>query len=128
KADDVGLAMARRGGVTRRLGIGVVRVMPGFMRVLTAVGTAAMIWVGGNIVIHGFGALGWHAPVDWIAPRAEAVAAAMPAVAGAARWATTAALDGVFGLALGLLLLPLGERVLAPLWARITGGKGEAAH
>lgn len=128
KADDVGLAMARRGGATRRLGIGVVRVMPGFMRALTAVGTAAMIWVGGNIVIHGLGALGWHAPADWIGARADAVAAMPTVVAGAARWATTAALDGVFGLALGLLLLPLVAQVLAPLWSRLTGGKGKPAH
>ena len=127
KADDVGLAMARRGGATRRLGYGIVRVMPGFMRGLTVVGTAAMIWVGGNIVIHGLGELGWHAPADWIVARADMAAAALPGMAGAARWLTVAALNGVFGLALGLLLLPVGTRILSPLWSRLAG-KREAAH
>ncbi len=127
KADDVGLAMARRGGPAGRLGHGIVRVMPGFMRVLTVVGTAAMIWVGGSIIIHGIGELGWHAPADWIAARADAVAGAVPDMPAAARWITTAALDGLFGLALGLLLLPVGARIVAPLWARISGN-GAAAH
>lgn len=127
KADDIGLAMARRGGMAGPLGHGIVRVMPGFMRMLAAVGTAAMIWVGGSIIIHGIGELGWHAPADWIAARAEAVAAALPGAKTTARWITTAALDGVAGLGLGLVLLPVGERIIGPLWARVSG-KGATAH
>ena len=48
KADDVGLALANNGrlGLTRALGRGMVKVMPGFMKLLTIVGTAAMLWVG----------------------------------------------------------------------------------
>src|SRR6056297_1779594 len=54
KADDVGLHMAERGrfGLTRRLGEGIVRAMPGFLKLLTIVGTAAMLWVGGAIILH----------------------------------------------------------------------------
>ena len=54
KADDVGLALAR--GTThigRALGRGIVRGMPALLKVLSVVGTAAMIWVGGGIVLHG---------------------------------------------------------------------------
>ena len=59
KADDVGLALARNdnasflGGMGRALGRGLVQGMPVFLTLLSAVGTAAMIWVGGGIVLHG---------------------------------------------------------------------------
>ena len=66
KMDDIGLHMARRGrfAPTRALGRGLVRGMPPFMRVLSAVGTAAMLWVGGSIVTHGLEVLGW----GWLGP------------------------------------------------------------
>jgi len=59
KADDVGVALARNDGTSvigsagRVLGRGLVRGMPSFLTVLSVVGTAAMIWVGGGIVLHG---------------------------------------------------------------------------
>ncbi|MDO5643505.1 MAG: DUF808 domain-containing protein, partial [Paracoccus sp. (in: a-proteobacteria)] len=87
KADDLGLAMARRErGPRAAIGRGIVRAMPGVMRVLTVVGTAAMIWVGGNIIIHGLHELGWHAPYEWIATRADAAAAMIAQAAGFIRW------------------------------------------
>jgi hypothetical protein len=123
KADDVGLWMARgRLGLARALGRGIVRVMPGFMRALTIVGTAAMIWVGGNIVVHGLHDLGWHAPYEFIHHGAEAAAHALPQAAALADWAVTAALDGVFGLALGLALIPVAMFAVNPVIARMKGG------
>ena len=55
KADDVGLALARstRLGDGRAVGRGIVRSMPVLLKVLSVVGTSAMIWVGGGIVLHG---------------------------------------------------------------------------
>jgi uncharacterized protein len=127
KADDLGLVMALRGrlGLTRALGRGIVAGMPGFLRVLTWVGTAAMLWVGGSIIVHGleemgFGWLGHHIH-DW----AVATAAAAPAQASAAvEWLATAAMDGVLGVALGLALVPVVTRGLAPLMARLGGRFG----
>ena len=129
KMDDIGLHLAARGRLapTRALGRGLVLAMPKIMGVLSAVGTAAMLWVGGSIVIHGleengFGWLGHHIH-DW----AAAVAHAVPAgVAGLAEWAAKAGMDGVFGLALGLVLIPLATRVIGPVAARLTGKA--AAH
>ncbi|MDO5606688.1 MAG: DUF808 domain-containing protein [Paracoccus sp. (in: a-proteobacteria)] len=121
KADDIGLHMAGRGGAQAAIGRGIVRVMPGFMRALTVVGTAAMIWVGGNIVIHGLHELGMHQPYGWISAQAEAAAAAIPQAAGFLRWLVTAALDGVFGLVLGMALIPVVARIISPLWGGITG-------
>lgn len=123
KADDFGLRLAQVGGpVSAPVGRGIVKAMPAFMRVLTIVGTAAMIWVGGNIVIHGLHQLGLEQPYGWISQTALAASAAVaPMVAGAVKWAVTAGLDGVFGLILGLALLPVVTRVINPVIARFRG-------
>jgi hypothetical protein len=129
KADDFGLWLARVGrtGFGRALGRGIVAFMPGFMKALMVVGTAAMIWVGGSIVVHGVAELGWHGPYDWIHHQAEAAAAALPQAGGFVAWAVTAFFDGVVGLALGFVLIPLVSFLINPLIARLTGKKG-AAH
>jgi predicted DNA repair protein MutK len=118
KADDLGLMMSRRGrlGLTRALGRGIVRGMPGFMAVLSAVGTAAMIWVGGSIVVHGLGQIGFPWPEHAIHDAAEAAAHAVPQAAGLVTWLVTATLDGILGLVLGLLLIPLAQFVIVPVW------------
>lgn len=117
KADDVGLWLARVGrlAATRALGRGIVQIMPKFLTLLMAVGTAAMIWVGGSILLHGMGELGWHAPYDWIHHQAVAAALLVPSAAGIVEWAVTAFFDGVFGLAVGVILLPVVARVIDPL-------------
>ena len=116
KADDVGLAMAARGrlGVTRALGQGIVKVMPHFMTTLTVVGTAAMLWVGGSIIVHALAEMGWHGPEDVIYGAGKAVGTVLNS--GFADWFTKAAIDGVLGLGLGMLLIPVGERVVTPVW------------
>ena len=116
KADDAGLHLAtQRSGLLAATGRGIVRFMPGFMSVLTVVGTAAMIWVGGQIIIHGLHELGWHAPYDWIRQMAEAAAIALPQMPGVANWVTTAFFDGIFGLLLGLALIPLVKHLVNPV-------------
>jgi hypothetical protein len=40
-------------------------------------------------------------------------------VQGAVAWLVTAALDGLFGLILGLALIPLATRVIGPLLAMV---------
>ncbi|PSL20633.1 DUF808 domain-containing protein [Shimia abyssi] len=129
KMDDVGLTMYAGGdfALTRAIGRGLVRGMPYFMKFLTIVGTAAMLWVGGSIVIHGmeelgFGWLGHHIH-DW----AYAVGHMVPeAWAGFVEWTAKAAMDGVFGVALGLALIPVATKVIAPILGVF--GKGEKAH
>jgi predicted DNA repair protein MutK len=89
--------------------------MPGFMKLLMTVGTAAMLWVGGSIVVHGAAELGWHAPEEVIHHAAEAVAHAAGTAEGAVAWLVKAVLDGLLGLGLGLLLIPFSARILAPV-------------
>lgn len=122
KADDVGLAMAARGrlGLTRALGRGIVAGMPGFLKVLTWVGTAAMLWVGGSIIVHGLEELGYGALGHWIHEVAVAAAHAVPAsVEGLTEWFVTAGIDGLFGLALGLLLIPVVTKVIVPVYSKL---------
>ena len=130
KMDDVGLHLAAKGRTSggRALGRGLVLGMPKLMALLSTVGTAAMLWVGGNIVIHGLEVTHlWVWPYETIHHIAEAAANAVPAAKGFVTWVVTAALDGVFGLILGVILIPVATRLIGPLWAAVTGKKA-AAH
>jgi uncharacterized protein len=154
KADDAGVALARTarpvsgladalrgraveapptgadrflGPVVRAIGRGLVVGMPVFLKALSVVGTAAMIWVGGGIIIHGLEGYGLPAIGHAVHVAAEAAAHAVPAVAGAVEWAVTAAASGLFGLALGAVLIPFVQHVAAPAfgWARGLARRGE---
>ncbi|UWR62386.1 DUF808 domain-containing protein [Phaeobacter inhibens] len=124
KMDDVGLYLAGNAPtpIGRGLGRGLVKFMPVLMWILSVVGTAAMLWVGGSIIIHGlevlgFGWLGHHIH-DW----AYAVGRAVPvAWTGFAEWSAKATMDGVFGLAWGLVLIPLATKVVGPVIATVSG-------
>ena len=127
KADDYGMSLARtRGGALQDIGRWIVKVMPGFMKTLTIVGTAAMLWVGGNIVLHGMDELGWGFLYDTIHHWSEFASHAVPGMQGVVAWLVTAFFDGLFGLALGLALIPVAQKLLSPLWeagARMMGRK-----
>lgn len=55
KADDFGLHLAEgsNSAATQKFGRGIVKFMPHFLRILSYVGTAAMLWVGAEIIAHG---------------------------------------------------------------------------
>ncbi|GGL62434.1 DUF808 domain-containing protein [Wenxinia marina] len=128
KADDVGLKLAEIGrlGVTRAFGRGLVRWMPVFLKVLSVVGTAAMLWVGGNIVVHGLSDLGWPLIYDWIHYRAEWLAEQARTWHDAVAWAATAAMDGVLGLVWGTALIPVATGLVGPLIGAVTGNRAES--
>ncbi|MGJ8546758.1 MAG: DUF808 domain-containing protein [Sulfitobacter sp.] len=122
KMDDLGLAMANRGnfGLTRRIGRGLVAAMPGFLKLLTVIGTAAMLWVGGSIILHGMAELGWPVIYDFIHHTAEAAVHGLSGqIAGVLEWILVAGMDGIFGVALGLALIPIGEKIVTPLWRKL---------
>jgi uncharacterized protein len=127
KADDVGLALARsdRGAMWGRFkaasGRLLVLGMPYFLRVLGVVGTAAMIWVGGGIVVHGLAGYGLTGIEHLIAAAAALAAQAVPALAGAITWIVSAAGAGVVGLLLGAALIPVAHYVVTPIWSRLRG-------
>lgn len=123
KADDAGVAMAKSqaGGLVRALGRGLVLGMPAFLKILSIVGTAAMVWVGGGIVVHGLEEYGVSGPAHWIHDAAEAAGNAVLAAGGAVTWLVGAAGSGVVGLAVGAAIIPLASRVFAPAWGAIRG-------
>ncbi|MEM7696015.1 MAG: DUF808 domain-containing protein [Pseudomonadota bacterium] len=114
KADDVGLALAQRGGVLRAVGRAIVAAMPAVMGVIATIGTVAMLWVGGNILVHGLKDLGVAAPYDAIHGLAAAVAGASPVAPGPIEWAVTAACDAVIALCVGLALAVAVNAIRGP--------------
>jgi uncharacterized protein len=122
KADDVGVALAKHdggsatGGMSRSAGRALVLGMPGFLTFLGAAGTAAMIWVGGSIFVHGLEAFGVHSVDQAINSAAEAAAHMLPSAAGLVKWTVTAALSGVVGLAIGAVSIPVIGFAFAPIW------------
>ncbi|WP_018295891.1 DUF808 domain-containing protein [Corynebacterium lubricantis] len=65
KMDDIGLHMIERGR-TPKLGTALVKGMPVVLNIIGVIGTIAMLWVGGHIMIVGFEEFGWTWPYDTI--------------------------------------------------------------
>ena len=94
----------------------MVAAMPMVLSVISVVGTAAMLWVGGHILLVGLDDLGWHAPYDFVHHLEEAVHDAVSAIGGVLAWLTNTAASAVLGLLVGGLLvavmhvLPFGHK------------------
>ena len=102
KADDLGVALAQRGGfISGPVGRALVYGMPPFLQVLSVIGTIAMLWVGGGILVHGLQEYGYGAPEHWIHGFAEAVRAAIPFASDAMAWIAGAFGAAVVGLVAG---------------------------
>lgn len=111
KMDDIGLHLAeRRDRASRALGRGLVRAMPNVMAVLSTVGIAAMIWVGGGIIVHGLEVFGVAGPAHLIHDGAVAAGHAVPALAGLIEWTVSAAAAGLVGLAVGGAIVAIHHR------------------
>jgi uncharacterized protein len=125
KADDAGVALAanpRRsllGSLSRGLGRGLVLGMPAFLAVLSAVGTAAMIWVGGAIIVHGLEEYGLPFIAETIEAAAETAAHVLPGVASGAEWIVTTLGSFIVGLILGAALIPIVGFIGAPAWKQL---------
>ncbi len=97
KMDDIGLHMAKReNGASQAIGRGLVKAMPKLLAFLSTVGTAAMLWVGGQIIVHGFGI---H-PAEFVGLHEGALA-----------WIVDAAACGLFGLALGAVIVWVHHKI-----------------
>src|SRR5262245_52944573 len=113
KADDVGFALARTdarsvaGQVARPLGRLVVAGMPYLLQALAVVGTAAMIWVGGGIILHGLEDYRLGGLSRLIHDAALSAAGLLPAIGSLVGWAVEAAGAGLVGIAVGLIAIPV---------------------
>jgi predicted DNA repair protein MutK len=112
KMDDVGLHLAeRQNGGARALGRGLVRAMPKLLKALSVIGIAAMIWVGGGIIVHGLAHFHVEAPEHVIHAAAVAAAHAVPFAHGLVEWLVTAAGAGVVGLVVGAVVVAIHHAV-----------------
>jgi predicted DNA repair protein MutK len=101
KMDDIGLHLAqRRNAAVRGLGRGLVKAMPVTMEALTVIGTAAMLWVGGGIIVHGLEHFGLNT-VPHLVEGASHWAAGVPGVGVVTGWMAMAAGSAVVGFTVG---------------------------
>jgi hypothetical protein len=120
KADDAGVALAGSSVTALRIvGRGIVEVMPRLLTTLAAVGTAAMIWVGGGIIVHGLEVYGLDGLSHTIHDLAEAAGGSVPFASGFVAWLVGATGAGLFGLLAGAAMIPVVGHVLVPIVARL---------
>jgi uncharacterized protein len=106
KMDDVGLGLAQRSSAgSQRVGLALVRAMPRVLSVLSTVGIAAMIWVGGHILLVGVDDLGWTAPYEFVHHLEEMAHDALESIGGAVAWIVNTLASAFVGLIVGLIVV-----------------------
>ena len=108
KMDDVGLHLSlRRRAYLRAIGHGLVKLMPILLRALSLIGTAAMLWVGGGIFMHGLGEFRLGVVPDTVHDLAVAAGHAVPAIEGAVEWVVQALGSAAVGFVVGSVIVAL---------------------
>jgi predicted DNA repair protein MutK len=112
KMDDVGLHLTKTGSrMARTVGRGLVAAMPKLLTLLSAVGTVAMLWVGGHILLVGADQLGWHAPYGVVHHAEDGVHHLVESVGDVLAWLVNTGISAVIGSVVGavalLLMLPV---------------------
>ena len=126
KMDDVGLRLAEgQSAPMQRLGRGMVKAMPHLLAVISLVGTAAMLWVGGHILLVGTKDLGWTGPYDVVHHLEELAGEAAGALGGVVTWLVQTLASAAIGITVGALLV-LVVTVVARL--RKKSSASPAAH
>jgi uncharacterized protein len=111
KMDDIGLNLAQRGSAAiSAFGRGLVAAMPPLLSGLSVIGTAAMLWVGGSIVVHGIEHFGFKTLPELIHHTAEGAAHAVPFASGLVEWLVGSIGYGIFGVLLGGIIVAMHHR------------------
>ncbi len=113
KMDDIGLSLARRDAESsQRVGRLMVLGMPILLEWLSIIGTAAMLWVGGHIILVGTDELGWHGPYDVVHDLEESVHD-VGGIGGVLSWLVNTSISLVIGLIVGAIVVAIVSRVRA---------------
>lgn len=105
KIDDIGRGMIERGNAPK-LGRGLVKAMPHVLSAIGVIGTIAMLWVGGHLIVRGLDeVVGWHWPHEIIAKGQEAVGG------GALGWMVETGISMIVGLIVGFIVLGVVQLV-----------------
>ena len=124
KMDDIGLHLTTKDSAgSKHFGELLVRGMPRVLTTITVIGTIAMLWVGGHIMLQGAHDLGWHGPYDLVHALEHPVAG-IAVVGGALAWLVNTLCSAVLGLAWGLVVMA----VLTPLLKVLPFGKKKDGH
>lgn len=101
KLDDVGLWMLRRPPRwVKVIGMWLVKAMPWVFRMLTIVGTIAMLWVGGHILLLNLAEVGVPVLYEFVHSVTELVSGP-----GIIVWIVDSGLSAIFGLVWGSFVL-----------------------
>ena len=124
KMDDIGLHLAAKESAgSQRFGELLVKGMPAVLSAITLIGTVAMLWVGGHIMLQGAYDLGWHLPYDLV-HALEAPVAGIAGIGGLLAWLVNTLCSAVLGLVWGLAVMA----VLHPLLKALPFGKEKGQH
>ena len=106
KLDDIGLHMAQRGNrAAQAFGGFLVRMVPGLLKSLSTIGTAAMLWVGGGILLHGIEDLGFEKFPHVVHDTANSIAAAFGPIEGIVAWIANAIAAAIVGAVVGTIIV-----------------------
>ncbi|MEO5808622.1 MAG: DUF808 domain-containing protein [Sphingomicrobium sp.] len=106
KLDDIGLHLAERGSaLARATGRALVHLVPRLLKSLSAIGTAAMLWVGGGILLHGLEEIGLKHLPDTVHAIADELASGMGNAGAAVEWIANAIGAGIIGFGVGMVLV-----------------------
>lgn len=114
KMDDVGLHLAKtRTNGMAAFGRGLVAFMPKLLTTISIIGTLAMAWVGGGLLVHNAAVLGWHGPEHVIEAIGHWFTGFAPAGGnGLIEWLVFAILSGVLGVAIGSIIAPIVHKLV----------------
>jgi predicted DNA repair protein MutK len=106
KLDDIGLHMAQRASsASRAIGRFLVRMVPGLLRSLATIGTAAMLWVGGGILLHGMEDIGLQRFPHTVHDAANGIASAFGPIEGVVAWIANAVAAAIVGAVIGGIIV-----------------------
>ncbi|MFH6889649.1 MULTISPECIES: DUF808 domain-containing protein [Corynebacterium] len=101
KMDDIGVALLKRHDGDSTLGAALVKGMPIVLNIIGIIGTAAMLWVGGHIVVKGLSEFGAEQPYGFIHHVTESINN------GALAWLADTGLSMLCGFILGAVIVTI---------------------
>ena len=107
KMDDIGMDLNKRHNGNSTIGTALVKGMPIVLDIIGVIGTAAMLWVGGHIVVKGLHEFGMDQPHEFIASVTENISN------GALAWLADTGISMVCGLVLGVVVATIVMAVKA---------------
>ncbi len=114
KMDDVGLHLAtEKDGALASFGRGLVNFMPKLLTAISIIGTLAMAWVGGGLLVQSVAELGWHGPEHLIQAISIPLVSIVPQSISSFLYSVQfAVLSGLMGVAIGAILAPLVHKII----------------